>query len=168
MKAITRYFKLRRKIGVDAQFFVESTSEERTDVRLVRLSSIFFDEASLLQNSLIDHCRYLILWRLERRIIGNQDCGKRVCSNSERIGKLRPPKDSGRSICCAGAIIKSTKRKDRQSIQHYFRLMIDSDRGNSSGEFCYSLNMVDVASGWSIVAPIRNKAQRWTLEAILH
>lgn len=45
--------------------------------------------------------------------------------------------------------------------------LVGHEGGNSSGEFCYSLNMVDVASGWSIVAPIRNKAQRWTLEAII-
>ena len=45
--------------------------------------------------------------------------------------------------------------------------LVGHDGGSVCGDFCYSLNMVDVASGWSVVAPIRNKAQIWTLKAII-
>ena len=40
------------------------------------------------------------------------------------------------------------------------------DGGNSSGEFLYSLNATDVASGWVETEALRNRAQVWTFQAL--
>ncbi len=45
--------------------------------------------------------------------------------------------------------------------------LVGHSGGNASGDFCYSLNMVDVATGWSVVAALKNKAQVWTLNALI-
>jgi len=44
--------------------------------------------------------------------------------------------------------------------------LVGHDGGDAKGEFCYSLDMVDVASGWDEVVAIKNKAQIWTVQAI--
>jgi hypothetical protein len=44
--------------------------------------------------------------------------------------------------------------------------LVRHDGGNPRGDFCYSLDMVDVASGWDEVVAIKNKAQIWTVQAI--
>jgi len=44
--------------------------------------------------------------------------------------------------------------------------LVGHDGGNPKGEFCYSLDMVDVVSGWDEVVAIKNKAQIWTVQAI--
>ncbi len=36
-----------------------------------------------------------------------------------------------------------------------------------SGEFCYTLNLVCVATGWTEMRALRNKAQRWVSEALV-
>lgn len=44
--------------------------------------------------------------------------------------------------------------------------LVGHDGGNASGEYCQSLDCVDVASGWTEIRAVRNKAQRWVFEAI--
>lgn len=44
--------------------------------------------------------------------------------------------------------------------------LVGHDGGNASGEYCQSLDAVDVASGWTQIRAVRNKAQRWVFEAI--
>lgn len=44
--------------------------------------------------------------------------------------------------------------------------LVSHDGGNTSGEFCQTLNCVDVKSGWVEMAAVKNKAQIWTLEAL--
>ena len=44
--------------------------------------------------------------------------------------------------------------------------LVGHDGGDPKGDFCYSLDMVDVASGWDEVVAIKNKAQIWTVQAI--
>lgn len=41
------------------------------------------------------------------------------------------------------------------------------DGGDASGEFCYTLNLTCVATGWTEMRPLRNKAQRWVHEALV-
>jgi len=41
-------------------------------------------------------------------------------------------------------------------------------RGNSSGEFCFTLTVTDIATGWTINRSIKNKAAVWVFEAIRH
>jgi hypothetical protein len=44
--------------------------------------------------------------------------------------------------------------------------LVGHDGGDPKGDFCYSLDMVDVVSGWDEVVAIKNKAQIWTVQAI--
>lgn len=44
--------------------------------------------------------------------------------------------------------------------------LVAHDGGNSSGEFGQTLTLTDVASGWTENRPLRNKAQRWVVEAL--
>jgi hypothetical protein len=44
--------------------------------------------------------------------------------------------------------------------------LVGHDGGNSSGEFLYSLNATDVASGWVETEALRNRAQVWTFQAL--
>lgn len=45
--------------------------------------------------------------------------------------------------------------------------LVAHDGGNPSGEFCQTLDLTCVATGWTEVRAIRNKAQRWVHEALV-
>jgi hypothetical protein len=44
--------------------------------------------------------------------------------------------------------------------------LVGHEGGNSNGEFCFTLTMTDIATGWTINRSVKNKAARWVLEAI--
>ncbi len=44
--------------------------------------------------------------------------------------------------------------------------LVGHDGGNVSGDYCQSLDATDVASGWNEQRAIKNKARKWTFEAI--
>jgi len=44
--------------------------------------------------------------------------------------------------------------------------LVGHDGGNPSGDYCQSLDVTDVASGWNEQRAIKNKAQKWTFEAL--
>jgi len=44
--------------------------------------------------------------------------------------------------------------------------LVAHDGGNARGDYCQSLDATDVASGWSEQRAVRNKAQKWTFEAL--
>ncbi|HUX05579.1 MAG TPA: transposase family protein, partial [Acidimicrobiales bacterium] len=44
--------------------------------------------------------------------------------------------------------------------------LVGHEGGNSSGEFCFTLTMTDIATGWTVNRSVKNKAARWVLEAI--
>jgi len=44
--------------------------------------------------------------------------------------------------------------------------LVAHEGGNSSGEFAFTLNLTDVASGWTELRAVKNKAQRWVFEAL--
>ena len=46
--------------------------------------------------------------------------------------------------------------------------LVSHEGGNASGDFCFTLTATDVATGWTEVRGIRNKAQKWTVEALGH
>lgn len=46
--------------------------------------------------------------------------------------------------------------------------LVSHDGGNTRGDFCQTLTVVDVKSGWVEMEAIRNKAQIWTVEALEH
>lgn len=46
--------------------------------------------------------------------------------------------------------------------------LVGHEGGNSRGEFCFTLTVTDIATGWTVNRSVRNKAQRWVFEALLH
>jgi hypothetical protein len=46
--------------------------------------------------------------------------------------------------------------------------LVGHEGGNSSGEFCFTLTVTDIATGWTVNRSVRNKAQRWVFEALQH
>ena len=46
--------------------------------------------------------------------------------------------------------------------------LVGHEGGNSSGEFCFTLTMTDIATGWTINRSVKNKAAIWVFEAIDH
>jgi hypothetical protein len=44
--------------------------------------------------------------------------------------------------------------------------LVGHDGGNPRGDYCQSLDATDVASGWNEQRAIKNKAQKWTFEAL--
>jgi hypothetical protein len=45
--------------------------------------------------------------------------------------------------------------------------LVSHDGGNASGDFCQTLNTVDIKSGWTDMVCIKNKAQVWTFDALM-
>jgi len=46
--------------------------------------------------------------------------------------------------------------------------LVGHEGGNSSGEFCFTLTVTDIATGWTVNRSVQNKAQRWVFEALEH
>jgi hypothetical protein len=46
--------------------------------------------------------------------------------------------------------------------------LVGHDGGNASGEFCFTLTVTDIATGWTLNRSVRNKAQRWVFQALEH
>ncbi len=46
--------------------------------------------------------------------------------------------------------------------------LVAHEGGNSSGEFCSTLTVTDIATGWTVNRSVRNKAQKWVFEALQH
>ncbi len=46
--------------------------------------------------------------------------------------------------------------------------LVGLEGGNASGEFCFTLTVTDIATGWTGNRSVRNKAQRWVFEALEH
>ena len=46
--------------------------------------------------------------------------------------------------------------------------LVGHDGGDASGDFCQTLDVTDVCTGWTETRAVRNKAQRWVFEALAH
>jgi len=44
--------------------------------------------------------------------------------------------------------------------------LVAHDEGNPAGEFCQTLDLTCVATGWTEMRALRNKGQRWCFEAL--
>jgi hypothetical protein len=44
--------------------------------------------------------------------------------------------------------------------------LVGHEGGNSSGEFCFTLTVTDIATGWTVNRSVKNKAAVWVFEAI--
>jgi hypothetical protein len=46
--------------------------------------------------------------------------------------------------------------------------LVGHEGGNSSGEFCFTLTVTDIATGWTLNRSVKNKAAIWVFEALRH
>lgn len=46
--------------------------------------------------------------------------------------------------------------------------LVGHEGGNSAGEFCFTLTVTDIATGWTVNRSVRNKAQKWVFAALQH
>jgi len=46
--------------------------------------------------------------------------------------------------------------------------LVGHEGGVAQGEYAFTLNLTDVQSGWTEPRAIKNKAQKWTFEALMH
>lgn len=44
--------------------------------------------------------------------------------------------------------------------------LVGHDGGNTGGDYCYTLNVTDIKSGWTEMEAVRNKAQCWVFDAL--
>ena len=46
--------------------------------------------------------------------------------------------------------------------------LVGHEGGNASGEFCFTLTVTDISTGWTVNQSVKNKASRWVFEALQH
>jgi hypothetical protein len=46
--------------------------------------------------------------------------------------------------------------------------LVGHEGGNASGEHCFTLTVTDIATGWTVNRSVRNKAEKWVVEALMH
>lgn len=44
--------------------------------------------------------------------------------------------------------------------------LVAHDGGNASGEYCFTLTVTDISTGWTVNRSVRNKAAKWVFEAL--
>jgi hypothetical protein len=80
----------------------------------------------------------------------------------------------GRSHTKPGALLKSQipvrtwSEWDEQRPGFVEIDLVGHEGGNSFGEFCFTLTVTDVATGWTVNRSVRNKAAIWVAEAMEH
>lgn len=46
--------------------------------------------------------------------------------------------------------------------------LVGHEGGNTSGEHCFTLTVTDIATGWTVNRSVKNKAEKWVFDALLH
>ena len=46
--------------------------------------------------------------------------------------------------------------------------LVGHEGGNNFGEFCFTLTVTDICTGWTVNRSVRNKAAKWVFEALEH
>lgn len=46
--------------------------------------------------------------------------------------------------------------------------LVGHEGGNSFGEFCFTLTVTDISTGWTVNRAVKNKAAKWVFEALEH
>jgi hypothetical protein len=78
----------------------------------------------------------------------------------------------GRSLTKPGTLLKHqipirTFRDWDQTQPGFMEIdLVGHDGGNPRGEFCFTLDMTDVATGWTELAAVPNKARIWVIQAL--
>ena len=80
----------------------------------------------------------------------------------------------GRSHTKPGSLLKSqipirTWAEWSEDLPGFVEIdLVGHEGGNSSGEFCFTLTVTDIATGWTVNRSVKNKAAIWVFEAIEH
>ncbi len=80
----------------------------------------------------------------------------------------------GRSHTKPGTLLKSqipvrTWAEWSENVPGFVEIdLVGHEGGNSTGEFCFTLTVTDIATGWTINRSVKNKAAVWVFEAIEH
>jgi len=80
----------------------------------------------------------------------------------------------GRSHTKPGGLLKSqipirTWSEWNEAVPGFVEIdLVGHEGGNSFGEFCFTLTVTDVATGWTVNRSVRNKAAIWVSEAMEH
>lgn len=80
----------------------------------------------------------------------------------------------GRSHTKPGGLLKSqipirTWSEWNEDVPGFVEIdLVGHEGGNSFGEFCFTLTVTDVATGWTVNRSVRNKAAIWVSEAMEH
>jgi len=80
----------------------------------------------------------------------------------------------GRSHTKPGTLLKSqipvrTWAEWSEDVPGFVEIdLVGHEGGNSSGEFCFTLTVTDIATGWTINRSVKNKAAIWVFEALEH
>lgn len=84
-------------------------------------------------------------------------------------GKLDP---RGRSHTKPGTLLKDsipmrTWAEWDDAVPGFVEIdLVGHEGGNSRGEFCFTLTITDISTGWTETRSVRNKAQKWVFAAI--
>lgn len=46
--------------------------------------------------------------------------------------------------------------------------LVGREGGNALGEFCFTLTVTDVATGWTVNRSVPNKARQWVFQGLEH
>jgi transposase InsO family protein len=46
--------------------------------------------------------------------------------------------------------------------------LVGHEGGNASGEYCFTLTVTDICTGWTVNRSVKNKAAKWVFEALEH
>lgn len=46
--------------------------------------------------------------------------------------------------------------------------LVAHEGGNASGQFCFTLTVTDICTGWTVNRSVKNKAEKWVFEALQH
>lgn len=80
----------------------------------------------------------------------------------------------GRSRTKPGSLLKSqipirTWAEWDDAVPGFVEIDLVSHEGSSpAGEFCFTLTVTDIATGWTVNRSVRNKAEKWVFEALMH
>lgn len=62
--------------------------------------------------------------------------------------------------------IRSGVEWDEDAVGYVELDLVGHDGGNTGGDYCFTLNVTDIKSGWTDMQAVRNKAQCWVFDAL--
>ena len=111
--------------------------------------------------------------------LSDTDAALLVSMSAATIDRLLAPERAamafrGRSHTKPGTLLKSqipvrTWAEWSEDLPGFVEIdLVGHEGGNSSGEFCFTLTVTDIATGWTINRSVKNKAAIWVFEAVEH